>query len=179
MVPYVALPKLSAPPLYAAYTQPIRSYTPDLYAQSIRQIHLYAAYTSGYTPGPIRQNTVLHGVGRPAPFRNGHQKCCSRPTVGLSDRPTFCPSDHPAVRPSDHPTVPPSIDFHCLHRSLQLYADLYVRYTPPHTVYDLYVRYTSLYADIRRGYTQLYAHIRYTQLYVRRPSILASPHMVP
>ena len=31
--------------LYAAYTQPIRSYTPDLYAQSIRQIHLYAAYT--------------------------------------------------------------------------------------------------------------------------------------
>ena len=62
--------------LYAAYTQPIRSYTPDLYAQSIRQIHLYAAYTSGYTPGPIRQNTVLRGVGRPAPFRNGHQKCC-------------------------------------------------------------------------------------------------------
>ena len=76
MVPYVALPKLSAPPLYAAYTQPIRSYTPDLYAQSIRQIHLYAAYTSGYTPGPIRQNTVLRGVGRPAPFRIGHQKCC-------------------------------------------------------------------------------------------------------
>ena len=143
----------------------IRSYTPDLYAQSIRQIHLYAAYTSGYTPGPIRQNTVLRGVGRPAPFRNGHQKCC--------------PSDHPAVRPSDHPTVPPSIDFPCLHRSLQLYADLYVRLLFRYLKCDLYAAIRCLYADIRRAIRNLYADIRYTQLYVRRPSILASPHMVP
>ena len=85
----------------------------------------------------------------------------------------------PSVRPSDHPSVPPSIDFHCLHRSLQLYADLYVRYTPLHAVYDLYAAIRYLYADIRRAIRNLYADIRYTQLYVRRPSILASPHMIP
>ena len=99
------------------------------------------------------------------------------PTVQPSDRRSVRPSDHPTVRPSDHPTVPPSIDFPCLHRSLQLYADLYVRYTPPHAVYDLYAAIRYLYADIRRAIRNLYAHIRYTQLYVRRPSILASPQV--
>ena len=138
------------------------------------------ALYAGYTPQGIKPATVRLSV-RPTvrPSDRLSIRPSNRPTVGPSDRPTFCPSDHPAVRPSDHPTVPPSIDFPCLHRSLQLYADLYVRYTPLHAVYDLYAAIRCLYADIRRAIRNLYADIRYTQLYARRPSILASPHMVP
>ena len=157
-VPYVALPKLSG----VTYTPPIRN--------------LYAAIRQTYTPKVYARFTYTQPI-RQAIRRDLYARIlfcvvlAIRPSHLLSIRPSGCPS----VRPSDRPTI----DFPCLHRSLQLYADLYVRYTPLHAVYDLYAAIRCLYADIGWAIRRLYADIRYTPLYARRPSILASPPMVP
>ena len=149
----MALPKPSAPP-------PIRRYTP-----AIRSLYV-SLYAATYTPdSPIRGLYVSLYAGPYTP------ECCFEWFW-----PPFSPQKQSSTpfRPSHRPSI-----FPVFIAPLQLYADIYVRLLFRYLKCNLYAAIRCLYADIRWAIRRLYADIRYTPLYARRPSILASPHMIP